>query len=179
MDGTFPMLSTDSAIPAAEALKLYKSQPNLEKRFSQFKNVHNAAPLFFKKIERVESIMFLFFLSLMVQSLIEREVRLGMKEHHIESLPIYPEDRNSESPTTSKILDYFDDFSIYKIRSNGKVVKEFIDELGPSHKKILELMEIKEKKLLESLVICHIKLIQKSSIFFVRKKSCMGCISLF
>jgi hypothetical protein len=34
--------------------------------------------------------MFLFFLSLMIQAIIEREVRLRMKERGIKTLPIYP-----------------------------------------------------------------------------------------
>ena len=59
-------------------------ESRLEKRFTQFKSVHEAAPLLFKKIERVEAIMFLFFLSLMTQAFIEREVRLNMKEQNIE-----------------------------------------------------------------------------------------------
>jgi len=57
----FLALCTDENISCKEALKAYKYQPRLEKRFNQFKSIHNAAPLLFKKIERVEAIMFLFF----------------------------------------------------------------------------------------------------------------------
>lgn len=76
VDGIFPLLTTDESLSAKEVLRAYLHQPRLEKRFTQFKSVHEAAPLLFKKIERVEGIMFLFFLSLMIQANIEREVRL-------------------------------------------------------------------------------------------------------
>lgn len=76
VDGIFPLLTTDNSLSAKEVLTSYKYQPRLEKRFTQFKSVHEAAPLLFKKIEQVEAIMFLFFLSLMIQAIIEREVRL-------------------------------------------------------------------------------------------------------
>jgi len=51
---------------ANEALLAYKYQPRLEKRFTQFKSIHKAAPLLSKKIERVGGIMFLFFVALML-----------------------------------------------------------------------------------------------------------------
>ncbi|CAB1063938.1 hypothetical protein D1BOALGB6SA_8723 [Olavius sp. associated proteobacterium Delta 1] len=47
------LICTDKALTAKQVLKAYKYQPRLEKRFSQFKTVHNAAPLLFKKIERI------------------------------------------------------------------------------------------------------------------------------
>ena len=57
-----------------KALLVYKYQPRLEKRLTQFKSIHKVAPLLFKKIERVEGIMFLFFVALMLLAIIEREV---------------------------------------------------------------------------------------------------------
>ena len=129
---------------AKEVLQYYKYQPRLEKRFTQFRSVHAGAPLLFKKIERVESIMFSFFLSLMIQAIIEREVRLKMKIHKIKSLLIYPEFRNAYSPTTSKILDNFDAISIYRVKLEGNIIKEFRDSLTTTQKKILNLLNIKQ-----------------------------------
>ena len=144
-DGVFPLLSTDSSIGALEALKAYKCQPRLEKRFTQFKSVHAAAPLLFKRVHRIESIMFLFFLSLMIQALIEREVRLKMLEHKVESLPIYPEGREAVAPTTSKILEQFNGVSSYKIMG-GKKTKEFKDDLNPLQEQLLGFMGISSSK---------------------------------
>ncbi|MCK5015312.1 MAG: IS1634 family transposase [Candidatus Omnitrophica bacterium] len=141
VDGIFPLLTTDDSLSAKSVLLSYKYQPRLEKRFTQFKSVHEAAPLLFKKIERVEAIMFLFFLSLMIQAIIEREVRLKMKEEGIETLPIYPEDRDAYHPTTSKILDTFDGISSYQVTIEGKT-KKFRDSLTQTQETILSLLNI-------------------------------------
>jgi len=143
-DGIFPLLSTDKSIGPKEALVSYKYQPKLEKRFNQFKSVHEAAPIFFKNIQRVEAIMFLFFVALIVQGIIERKVRMSMKERAIKSLPIYPEYRKSFYPTTSKIFYNFDGISSYKILKDDKVIKEFKDELSSIHKLLLGLLDINE-----------------------------------
>ena len=143
-DGIFPLLTTDKSIGPKEALCSYKYQPKLEKRFNQFKSVHEAAPILFKNIERVEAIMFLFFVALIVQGIIERKVRMSMKERAIKSLPVYPEYRRSFYPTTSKIFYNFDGISSYKILKNGKVIKEFKDDLSSIQKLLLDLLDINE-----------------------------------
>jgi transposase len=141
VDGIFPLLTTDDSLSAKTVLTSYKYQPRLEKRFTQFKSVHEAAPLLFKKIERVEAIMFLFFLSLMIQAIIEREVRLKMKQKGIKSLPIYPEFRDANHPTTSKILDTFDGISSYNVTMGGET-REFRDPLTQTQETILSLLNI-------------------------------------
>jgi len=143
-DGVFPLLCTDKRLTAKQVLKAYKYQPRLEKRFSQFKTVHNAAPLLFKKIERIEANMFGFFIALVVQALIEREVRNKMKKHKIEKIRVYPEQREANHPTTSKIIDRFDNICTYKIMDNSKVVETFKDTLDENQKLILSLLDIQE-----------------------------------
>ena len=145
-DGVFPLLCTDKAMTAKQVLKAYKYQPRLEKRFSQFKTVHNAAPLLFKKIERIEANMFGFFIALVVQALLEREVRNKMKEHKIEKIRVYPEQREAYRPTTSKIIDRFENISTYKIIENSKIVETFKDSLNDDQKIILSLLNIEENK---------------------------------
>ena len=145
-DGVFPLLCTDKALSAKQVLKAYKYQPRLEKRFSQFKTVHNAAPLLFKKIERIEANMFGFFIALVVQALIEREVRNKMKENKIETIRVYPEQREANHPTTSKIIDRFENISTYKIIENSKIVEKFKDSLNDDQKLILSLLNIEENK---------------------------------
>lgn len=146
VDGIFPLLSTDVNISAKKALLAYKYQPNLEKRFSQYKNVLNAAPLLFKKIERVEAITFLYFLALILQAVIERTVRLKMKQKDIEALPIYPEDRLAYHPTTAKIVALFKDVSAYTVNRKGKVIETYRDDITPLHKRVLSLLNISAKK---------------------------------
>jgi len=145
-DGVFPLLCTDNELTAKEVLKAYKYQPRLEKRFSQFKKIHHAAPLLFKKIERIEANMFGFFIALVVQALIEREVRNKMKERRIEAIRVYPEQREAIHPTTTKIMDRFDNICTYKVMENSQVVETFRDSLNQDQKLILSLLNIEENK---------------------------------
>ncbi len=144
VDGLFPLLSTDIKLSAKEVLQAYKYQPRLEKRFSQFKSIHNAAPLLFKNVNRVESNLLVFFIALIIQALIEREVRTKMSDDGVSGLLIYPEQREASRPTTNKIIDVFDPVSTYSIIENDQVVEEFRDELTDTQKLILEYLEIPE-----------------------------------
>ncbi len=145
VDGIFPILCTDEAMTAKTALEAYKYQPRLEKRFCQLKSVHNVAPTLFKNVERVEAIMLLFYLALILQAVIEREVRQTMKAFDIEALSIYPEHRLAYHPTTAKIFERFQDISNYKIVEGDRVIKTYRDELTDLQKEILELLGMTEE----------------------------------
>lgn len=145
LDGIFPILCTDKTLTAKAALEAYKYQPRLEKRFYQLKTVHLAAPTLFKKIERVEAMMLLFFLALILQAVIEREVRKQMNALKIKALSIYPEHRLAYHPTTAKIFDRFHDISTYQIRTNDQVVEEYHDDLTELQKEILALLGMTEQ----------------------------------
>ncbi len=140
LDGIFPLLCTDKAMSAKEALLAYKYQPRLEKRFEQLKSVHHAAPTLFKKVERVEAMMFLFFMALILQAVIERQVRKSMDDHAIDAVDIYPEHRLSYHPTTAKIFDRFHDTSLYRVMRGKKLIKQYQDELTSTQKDVLPLL---------------------------------------
>ncbi|MEA1877634.1 MAG: IS1634 family transposase [Bacteroidota bacterium] len=144
-DGTFPLVSTDINLTAKQVLEAYKYQPRIEKRFCQFKWYHKAAPLLFKKIERVEANLFAFFLSLIIQALIEREVRGKMKENRIAAIALYPEDRFAPHPTTTKILRVFENICRAVLTNEDGSIDEFKDDLTEVQVKILELMEMSEE----------------------------------
>ncbi|MCD4816368.1 MAG: hypothetical protein K8R06_08220, partial [Methanosarcinales archaeon] len=79
---------------------IYKYQPNLEKRHEQVKTIYGIAPVLLKNITRVEALLFVFFVALLVQSVIEREMRSNMKKAGLKGIPIYHEKRQCASPTT-------------------------------------------------------------------------------
>ncbi len=145
IDGIFPLICTDKEITAKEGLTAYKYQPRLEKRFSQLKTVHNAAPTLFKKVERVEAMMFLFFIALIIQAVIERDIRQKMKDNYIDAIPIYPEHRLAYQPTTTKIFDRFHDTSLYQLIEKNHVVKEYKDDLTDVQRKVLHLLGMSEE----------------------------------
>ena len=76
-DGIFPLI-TNTELEASEVLRKYKNQPFLEKRMYTKKTVLEVAPVFIKKENRIEAMLFLYFVALMIVSLIERKIRMNM-----------------------------------------------------------------------------------------------------
>ena len=108
--------------------------------------MHCAAPLLFKKIERVEANMFIFFVALMAQALLEREIRSALNRHKKGPLKLYPEDRDAIHPTTSQILKTFAGISSYAIEVEPGRFEEYRDELKPVHREVLALLNIDEQR---------------------------------
>ena len=77
-DGLFP-LTDNTALDPVEVLRTYKNQPYLEQRFSTKKSVLNVAPVFLKSPRRIEAMMFLYFIALMLVSLIERRYSVPLQ----------------------------------------------------------------------------------------------------
>jgi transposase len=146
-DGVFPLLAAGGGISGKAALLAYKKQPNLEKKFSYLKSVHEIAPIYLNNINRIEALMLLYFLAIFIQSLAERSIRQAMKKKKLEELPLYPENRDSYAPTTNLIMQNFNKVCAYRLEDErGKVVKTFKDELSDLQIKILELIGLSENK---------------------------------
>ena len=143
-DGVFPLLSTDPALHPKRVLQAWKFQPRLEKRFEQFKSVHLAAPLLFKKIHRVEANMFVFFIALLLQALLERLLRLQLAKTKADPLKLYPEDRDAPHATTSQLLKTFEGLSTYTLTAKDQPTEEYHDELNPTHRAVLSLLNMTE-----------------------------------
>ena len=82
----------------------YKQQPLIEKRFQQLKTDFVVAPVFLKEASRVQALLCVYFFALVVESLLEREVRRAMERTGTDSLPLYPEGRPCRRPTARRIL---------------------------------------------------------------------------
>ena len=145
-DGVVPLLCTDAAVLPKAVLQAYKFQARLEKRFSQFKDVHRAAPLLFKKIVRVEANMFVFFIALLIQALLERELRRELANRGLPPLKLYPEDRDAPHPTTSQLFKTFDRLSTYAISQADMPCETYHDELIETHRQVLSLLNITEQE---------------------------------
>jgi transposase len=143
-DGVFPLLATDSSLPPKAVLQAWKFQPRLEKRFAQFKSVHHAAPLLFKRIHRVEANMFVFFIALLLQALIERLLRMQLVQRKAAPLKLYPEDRDAPHPTTSQLFKTFDGLSTYILTASNGPTEEYHDQLSPNHRAVLALLDMTE-----------------------------------
>lgn len=141
-DGIFPLI-TNHQNPAAEILKTYKYQPYLEKRHEQLKSVYNVAPVFLRNPQRIEALLLLYFLGMMIMSLIERKVRSEMKERDLPSIPIYPEGRPCKSPTADKLVDLFSDVRLQYICKDQAVLQVAPDVFTKVQTLVLDLMGLK------------------------------------
>ena len=141
-DGMYPLLTNDRSLSPAQVLQAHKGQPTIEKRFEQIKTVHEIAPVFLKNEGRIEALFTLYFLALLVQALIERELRQAMKRANIEELPIYPEQRQCRRPTTEQILRLFSLAERHTLLSNGQPVQVFDAELTDLQNQVLHLLGV-------------------------------------
>lgn len=139
-DGMFPLMTNDRKLTPAQVLQAYKGQPVIEKRFEQLKTVHEIAPVFLQNPGRIEAFFTVYFLALLVQALIEREIRLAMQREHIEHLPLYAEHRRCKRPTTEQVLRLFDLTTRHTLRSAGQPIQVFHPELTPLQHQVLELL---------------------------------------
>ena len=136
-DGMYPLLTNDRSLSPAQVLEAHKDQPKIEKRFEQLKTVHEIAPVLLKNEARIEAFFTLYFLALMVQALIERELRQAMKRQSINELPIYPEQRQCRRPATEQILRLFSLAERHTLLRGGHTVQVFDTELTDLQRQVL------------------------------------------
>jgi len=141
-DGMYPLLTNDRSLTPAQVLTAHKGQPRIEKRFEQLKSVHEIAPVFLKNEARIEALFTLYFLALLVQALIERELRQGMKAAGIEQLPIYPEARACRRPTTEHILRLFSLAARVTVLAGADVMRVFPPQLTDLQRQVLGLLGV-------------------------------------
>ena len=122
-----------------------ESHPTIEKRFEQTKTVHEIAPVLLKNEGRIEALFTLYFLGLLIQALIERELRLGMKRERIEELPLYPEERQCKRPTTLQVFRLFSLMDRHLLYRRGKLLQIFHPEMNDLQRQILTLLGIPER----------------------------------
>jgi hypothetical protein len=138
--GMYPLLTNDRAMTPAQVLEAHKRQPVVEKRFEQPKTVYEIAPVFLKNEDRVEALFFLYFFALLVQALIERELRTAMAAAKIASLPLYPKGRECKRPTADQIFRLFSLLERITILADDEVVQVVHPELTPLQSEVLELL---------------------------------------
>lgn len=145
-DGIFP-LASNTKLEGVEVLKNYKNQPFLEKRFNSLKSVLEVAPVFLKKPERVEAMLFLYIIALMLLALIERRIRKNMKAQDIVDLPILPQGMKTQRPTWSTIKFCFNSTIMLSVLfGDEQSWQHQIKGLGKNQQQVLNLLGIEDKK---------------------------------
>lgn len=141
-DGMYPLLTNDRKLKPAQVLEAHKGQPTIEKRFHQCKTVHEIAPVLLHNEDRIEALFFLYFLALMVQGLIERDLRGAMKREKIPELPLYPEERLCKHPTTEQVLRLFSLAQGHVLLQRGQVIHVFSPKLTPLQQQVRRLLGV-------------------------------------
>ena len=141
-DGVFALVSNERDLSDLEVLKAYKKQPKVEKRFSQFKSDYEVAPVYLKNVARIEALMCTYFLALLTESLIEREMRLAMVAEGIDSIPLYPEGRSCKRPCTRRVLDLFGNIQRHELTGPEQEPLTMITDLSAIQLQVLGLLKV-------------------------------------
>lgn len=142
VDGIFPLVTNASDLSDLELMLAYKEQPRVEKRFSQLKSDFKVAPIFLKNVARIEALLCVYFLALLTQALIERELRREMAEQGIYSIPIYPEGRACCRPCTRRILDLFGNIQRHELSGADLGPLTMVTELSEIQRQVLSLLGV-------------------------------------
>jgi transposase len=141
-DGVFPLITNDRTLSEPELLLAYKGQPVIEKRFAQLKTDFAVAPVYLKEVSRIQALLCLYFFVLLVESLLERELRQAMVRTKVESLRLYPEGRACRYPTVRRLIEVFEDVQRHRLRVGAEPAVMFTTKLSPLQRTVLRLLDI-------------------------------------
>jgi transposase len=141
-DGVFPLITNDRNLSEQELLLAYKGQPVIEKRFAQLKTDFAVAPVYLKEVSRIQALLCMYFFVLLVESLLERELRQAMVRTKVESLRLYPEGRACRYPTVGRLIEILEDVQRHRLRVGTEPAVLFATKLSPLQRTVLRLLGI-------------------------------------
>ncbi|MGA2069693.1 MAG: IS1634 family transposase [Thermoguttaceae bacterium] len=145
-DGIFPLVTNVADFSELELLHAYKRQPAIEKRFSQLKTDFEVAPVYLKAVHRIQALLCMYFFALLVEALLERQLRQAMQKEEIEALPMYPEGRACRWPTARRVIDLFESVQRHTLEQHRQPAEVMITELTRLQRKILKLIGLPAKE---------------------------------
>lgn len=139
-DGIFPLVTNVADFSELELLQAYKRQPVIEKRFSQLKTDFEVAPVYLKAVHRIQALLCVYFFVLLLEALMERQLRQAMQSEEIEALPMYPEGRACRWPTARRVIDLFESVQRHTLEHRRQPVEVLVTELNRLQRKLLKLI---------------------------------------
>jgi transposase len=139
-DGFFPLITNELSVSERELLLAYKGQPALERRFAQLKTDFEVAPVYLKEVSRIAALLCVYFFVLLVEALLERELRRAMARSELESLPLYPEGRACRRPTARRVIDLFEEVQRHELIVADQPPVSFTTDLTQLQRKVLRLL---------------------------------------
>ena len=142
-DGCWPLVTNVRDLDAAELLVAYKYQPHLERRHHLLKGDQLVAPVFLQDPARIEGLMTCHFIALLLQALMELEVRRQMARRGIDALALYPEERPSTAPSAARMIEAFAGVARHRLfDAEGNPVQTFAPALTPLQEQLLGLLGV-------------------------------------
>lgn len=144
-DGIFPLVSNVAEFSELELLHAYKRQPVIEKRFSQLKTDFEVAPVYLKAVQRIQAMLCMYFFALLIEALLERQLRRAMKRKEIDALPMYPEGRACRWPTARRVIDLFESVQRHTLQQRRQSTEVMVTQLTRLQRKLLKLIGLPAK----------------------------------
>lgn len=142
-DGIFPPISNEPEMSAKDLQLASEEQPMIEKRFGQLKTDFVVAPVYLKEVSRIPALLCVYFLALLVESLLERELRRAMEREGIESVPPSPEGRAWRQPTARRVVDLCEDVQRHELTAGRRPAVVFTTRLSRLQRRILRLLNMR------------------------------------
>jgi len=141
-DGVYAVLTnlpSASHSPTA-VLDIYKDQHLAEGRFRDLKQLPvRVRPLWLKRADRIETLIFLIMLAVFLFALLERQVRQAIAETGQKIIGLMPERRDTPTPKGARLLKAFNSLSVVKIEE-GPHVRLLLSELSTVQRQILQAL---------------------------------------
>ena len=109
-------------------------------RHHHLKDFHQVAPQYLKSVTRIEAFLCVYFLALLVEALLERQLRRAMQRHAIEALPLYPEGRACRWPTARRVMDLFESVQRHTLVHRQRPAEVLVTDLTRLQRKLLRLL---------------------------------------
>jgi transposase len=139
-DGFFPLITNELSLSERDLLLAYKGQPALERRFARLKTDFEVAPVYLQAVSRIAALLCVYFFVLLVEALLERELRRAMARSELASLPLYSEGRACRRPTARRVIDLFEEVQCHELRGADQPPVNFTTEPTPLQRKVPRLL---------------------------------------
>jgi transposase len=139
----FVLATNDLHKSGSDILLEYKTQISVEKKFQQLKSPSFVHTLWLDKPERIEALCYILLIALMILSVMEYQVRKGLKED--EAIVIGPGNVKMKRPTLKAIVGIFEYMRTQRITGKDFVQRSLFKSLNDSRLKVLKYLGMSEK----------------------------------
>ena len=101
--------------------------------------------MYLKNVSRIQGLLAAYFFALLVQTLLERELRQAMARSGEASLPWYPEGRLCARPTTHRLIEVFASIQRYEVRIGDGEAQVLVTKLTKTQRTIVGLLGLEPK----------------------------------